>query len=569
MSEVDETRGSYSRAAQLALFAIIIPFSTLCVGVGVVYAQGDDDIRYLNREDSYEVGKENLLVDVDTSGFSHPDLEYSFGGKKLLDFQPEGAYKVSGSDNLWVFESEVIFDVSLTFATGYNIHDTYPNADAQYRNWRWLTVERCEDYSWWDCRYHTAQGGNCKYHYIDKYDLRFRDYGMHENREAYLGTLAAAGFNGFIPVNFQFKSLEPSSIDFGTTTYKLDTKSFVGEVTDVTIYSASVQDIAPYTTTFESGDDVSDEDTGLQILDFRTGIKRDVTKNAGNGQTALEEKIIALGIGWEPEQPYAVTKQQGTVIGSQTGAVVGQWEDEYAAIRLRLLPDVKLWYQHIDVMATGHEGTTPLRVDTEDGACLLWSCASPAGIENPIPPISDRDTTRTVGWSIKNKEYAVTLHVTGKLYATIELTPEEPDEEDLIDLNSTLFSLDDVIWDASFLGTRNVKLSASETQAAAVSKAIGEALKNFFKNGLYWLVIIAIVVIAIIVLVLVGRFLSSSIISSRARSSGWSTGYQMGGPAGLGFVQTQTPQATQNPAAIAAKRQLRDVLQRNLQGRRL
>lgn len=213
-------------------------------------------------------------------------------------------------------------------------------------------------------------------------------------------TSKAQGFSGRVPISAKVEDLTPSSLNFGTTQFNVQAKSFVAQVNEISVKSSSAYQISQYTDFFNAE---MNNDAGLSILD----LTKTATINGG-GQDTSSLNVLGLSV-YGTTYPNVQQKQLQTLTINQDDLLE-------RGIPINLKPEVYKVVQQLKLTSQNK-----ILIDTEKN----WWDINDAGVQ-PAPQYSDpiqtnTDIYRTIGWHVNNYCVRTTLLVECDVYSIIEV----------------------------------------------------------------------------------------------------------------------------------------------------
>jgi hypothetical protein len=236
--------------------------------------------------------------------------------------------------------------------------------------------------------------------YSTKSNYAVNDYSAsYENYINPTITQIGKGFEGLVTFNAQVKDLNPSSLDFGNTQYKISGKEFTGSLNQIVVMGSSAQNVGQYSTVVQSTGS-----TTLGVLDIPIS-KTQATTQADEANVALSTFIDNSNLGFQRLPQTKPTLQQGAITQPSGGAVVT------SGMNIRLVPDVKLIKENLRVRSQ------TIGVDTKSGF------NSPAKVlAEWTTPVAQEDIDRTIGWHVENYAIKVDLRLEFNLYSKYTVT---------------------------------------------------------------------------------------------------------------------------------------------------
>lgn len=315
----------------------------------------------------------NLKVTFSSAG----DLRTQPGTPNLVSFSP-GATTTEG--NFTRITATAVFDLTHTWYTFVGTEQVYPQYQMNTATQKYLGVTRCTQPT--DKKTWLPQ---------DNYYVRYSDY--------YLGSMSALakGFDGFITLSASLTSLTPSTLDFGTDTYTITTKEFVGSVRRTYVTASEKSRIADYSTLYNAD--------AKKVSVTTTDLTKDPPNYGGDVPGVGGLSVCGMSI---LDTKTAYPQQEKLDVPTQ-----GQ--DVSSGFRLTLQPEVTYQYQQMQLTSRNN-----VLIDTYNH----WYDTRYGLLESYSDPILTRnDIYRTIGWEIKNVMGKVSFRFECDLYAIVEMKP--------------------------------------------------------------------------------------------------------------------------------------------------
>lgn len=346
---------------------------------------------------------------VDTSPDSRENKLWSYvGGKDLISFINLGVSNTKTTDEVLVYEAEVIFGFEMTLYTSAAFDNIYPNIKVD--NIRYLPFFSVETSMLYPAR-----------RWTNTYSVGFND--------VELGTKVSHDYTGSIPITVNFKTwtgkqpLTVNGVEISTPYYTADISNVktvnirsgvVGGYKDVFTDSTGIKEgTVDFTRSEDEPDEIGDILDWLETKDLGwTG--SNITSNFGIQRSVITAPPI------EKDNPYPAT------IKDFTFNVPAQLRPEVYSIKNDIeLRKASIWF-HQELL----------------GDWFLTVTQDP----------TKETVERTVGVNVVNQFVHWDFTVKMIVYATVENSAELSESI----LNDPYLEMGDFIWDTGFVGVREV-----------------------------------------------------------------------------------------------------------------
>jgi len=318
----------------------------------------------------------NLKYTVNTASFG--SLRFQPGVVNLVQFDNLGSEQTA--DGYTKVKGKAYFDFTMNFYTLVSVDEVYPSKAQVPVGGVFCTIQKC-----------TSPSNTGSYQPKQEYRYAYTKWS--------LGAMSNFGFDGNVPITFNLADLTPDQLDFGGTKINVNTKSFVGVISDSYVMKSSYSTLAEYNTNYNQQISTST----LTVTD-RTSDPVPSIPVSGTSD------VISMDLGLKDGAQSSYTAKQFVVDYPSVGQQV------QGGFHLTLSPQVKVKEQQLNLYKRDY-----VLIDVQKD---WWDTTS--GIISGKSTSLFIDSTshkRTIGYEVQNYAVSVTVRVTADIYALLEVKP--------------------------------------------------------------------------------------------------------------------------------------------------